>query len=69
MRSKPDEYKRNWDDFLLQTPKHLLETNKLLESSRSFDSEHLPEFNLPKAGDSERCPSVVPESYIVRHRY
>ena len=68
MRSTPDEYTRNWDDFLLQTPKHLLETNKLLESSRTTDSECLPEFNLPKTGDSNRCPSVIPESYIVRHR-
>lgn len=68
MRSTPDEYKRNWDDFLLQTPKHLLETNKLLESSRTAESSYLPEFNLPKIGVSERCPSVMPESYIVRHR-
>lgn len=68
MRSTPDEYKRNWDDFLLQTPKHLLETNKLLKSSRTSDSECLPEFNLPKMGDSNRCPSVFPEAYIVRHR-
>ncbi len=68
MRATPDEYKRNWDDFLLQTPKHLLETNKLLESSRSPESTFLPEFDLPETGDSDRCPSVVPESYIVRHR-
>lgn len=68
MRATPDEYKRNWDDFLLQTPKHLLETNKLLVSSRSPDSQFLPEFDLPETGDSNRCPSVVPESYIVRHR-
>ena len=68
MRSTPDEYKRNWDDFLLQTPKHLLETNKLLESSRSPNSEFLPEFDLPETGDSNRCPSVIPEAYIVRHR-
>lgn len=68
MRPTPDEYTRNWDDFLLQTPKHLLENNKLLESSRASDSTNLPEFNLPPAGDNKRCPSVVPESYIVRHR-
>ncbi len=68
MRATPDEYTRNWDDFLLQTPKYLLETNKMLESSRTLDSKYLPEFNLPKTGDSNRCPSVVPESYIVRHR-
>lgn len=68
MRSTPDEYKRNWDDFLLQTPKHLLEINKLLESSRADDSKSLPEFDLPKVGDSNRCPSVIPETYIVRHR-
>jgi hypothetical protein len=67
MRPEPDEYTRNWDDFLLQAPKHLLETNQLLESSRTSDSPDLPEFNLPKDGDSNRCPSVIPESYIVRH--
>ena len=68
MRSTPDEYKRNWDDFLLQTPKHLVETNKLLVSSKTVSDNGLPEFNLPDTGDSNRCPSVVPESYIVRHR-
>ncbi len=69
MRSEPDEYKRNWDDFLLQTPKHLLEINKLLESSKPNDCPDLPEFNLPKNSNTDdRCPPVVPESYIVRHR-
>lgn len=68
MRSKPDEYTRDWDDFLLQTPKHLLETNKLLESSREPNSRELTEFNLPITGNNVRCPSVIPESYIVRHR-
>jgi len=68
MRATPDEYKRNWDDFLLQTPKHFLEINKLLDSNRPSNSHDLPEFNLPKNGDANRCPPVVPESYIVRHR-
>lgn len=67
MRQTPDEYKRNWDDFLLQTPRQLLEMNRLLESARPFDSQSLPEFNLSDAGNSARCPSVIPESYIVRH--
>lgn len=67
MRSTPDEYKRNWDDFLLQTPKYLLETNKLLESSRLSPSTQLPEFNLPNLGSNERCPSIIPELYVVRH--
>lgn len=68
MQATPDEYKRNWDDFLLQTPKHLLETKKLLASSRTTESNDLPEFNLPKDWNSDRCPAVVPESYIVRHK-
>jgi len=68
MRSTPDEYKRNWDDFLLQTPKHLLETKKILSSSRPDKDQDLPEFNLPKSGDHDRCPPVIPESYIVRHK-
>ncbi len=67
MRSTPDEYKRNWDDFLLQAPQHLLETHKLLESSRAHAANDLPEFNLTDTGNSTRCPSVVPESYTARH--
>lgn len=67
MRNIPDEYKRNWDDFLLQTPKHLLETNKLLVSSRPANCDSLPEFSLPTNGSNNRCPSVVPENYTVRH--
>ena len=69
MRSTPDEYIRNWDDFLLQTPRHLLETKKLLESSREADSSELPEFTLP-SDDSKtsRCPAIKPEQYIVRHQ-
>ena len=68
MRSTPDEYKRNWDDFLLQTPKHLLEIKKLLISSKPENSDDYAEFSLPKKGDNNRCPSVIPESYIVRHQ-
>lgn len=67
MRKTPDEYKRNWDDFLLQTPKHLLETNKLLESPELPNCSSLPEFSLPTNGSSNRCPSVIPENYTVRH--
>lgn len=68
MQSLPDEYIRNWDDFLLQTPRHLLETRSLLESSRDVDSEELPEFMLPHNNANNRCPSVKPEPYIVRHQ-
>ncbi len=69
MRSVPDEFIRNWDDFLLQAPKHLLETKKLLESSRIPTSQELPEFTLPQdESNSERCPPVKPEPYIVRHQ-
>ena len=67
MRDRPDEYKRNWDEFLLQTPKHLLETNKLLESLETPMNGYLREFSLPETGNSTRCPPVVPETYIVRH--
>lgn len=67
MRATPDVYKRNWDEFLLQTPKHLLEINNFLESNSLFSDNSLPEFSLPKDGDSERCPAVIPEAYIVRH--
>ena len=66
-RQTPDEYKRNWDDFLLQTPKHLLETNQLFQSSRTNDDKRLPEFSLPEDGDTDRCPSVKPEPYLVQH--
>ena len=37
-------------------------------SSKSIDIQTLPEFNLPKSGDNDRCPPVIPESYIVRHK-
>ena len=68
MRSTPDIYKRNWDEFLLQTPKHLMETNFLLDSSRSEDSDILPEFCLPQDGEEHnRCPSVIPEPYFAQH--
>lgn len=69
MRSIPDEYKRNWDDFLLQTPRHLLETKKLLKTFRAVDSHIVPEFILPQDNNNnDRCPPVVPEPYIVRHQ-
>lgn len=69
MRATPDEYIRNWDDFLLQAPRHLLETKKLLESSREANSQELSEFTLPQDNSkSDRCPAVKPEKYIVRHQ-
>jgi hypothetical protein len=69
MRTSTDDYLRNWDDFLLQSPRHLLETKKLLKSSRPEDSKELPEFMLPEDDSkSNRCPPVKPEQYIVRHQ-
>lgn len=69
MRSTPDKYVRNWDDFLLQTPRHLLETKKLLKSNKPLHSTELSEFLLPSDNaDNERCPPVKPEHYIVRHQ-
>lgn len=68
MQETPEEYKRNWDDFLLQTPRHLLESKNLLKSSIT-NNLTLPEFILPqRPRDDTRCPSVVPEPYIVRHQ-
>lgn len=69
MRPTPDVYKRTWDDFLLQTPKHLLETTKFLTSSRPDDSDELPEFRLSQNPDeNNRCPAVEPEPYLARHQ-
>jgi hypothetical protein len=68
MRTTSDEYIRSWDDFLLQAPRHLLETKKLLESSQQPDSLEPSEFNLPNNDKSHRCPAVTPEQYIVRHQ-
>jgi len=69
MRSVPDKYIRNWDDFLLQTPRHLLETKKLLKSHKPKDDVELPEFLLPiDNSNTNRCPPVRPEHYIVRHQ-
>lgn len=69
MRPTPDEYIRTWDNFLLQTPRYLLETKKLLKSSHDENGEDLPEFHLP-AGDNKkmRYLTVKPEPYIVRHQ-
>lgn len=68
MQAEPDIYKRNWDDFLLQTPRHLLETKKLLRSARPNNSDQLPEFLLSeKNHKNDRCPSIIPEPYVVRH--
>jgi Histidine-specific methyltransferase, SAM-dependent len=69
MRGIPDKYIRNWDDFLLQSPRHLLETKKLLKSSQLSDNSELPEFILPQDNSkTTRCPEVIPEKYIVRHQ-
>lgn len=66
MRSTNDEYIRNWDDFLLQTPRHLMHMRGLLESSRNECSIETPEFML-STEQNTRCPPVKPETYIVRH--
>ncbi len=66
MRAIHDEYIRNWDDFLLQTPRHLMHTRGLLESSRNENSTEPSEFMLP-ADQNNRCPPIKPETYIVRH--
>lgn len=66
MRSTHDKYIRNWNDFLLQTPRHLMHTRGLLESSRNPNSQEIPEFMLP-ADHNTRCPPIKPETYIVRH--
>jgi|GEM_PF-1839306 len=68
MRSIPDEYKRNPNNFLLQTPKYLLEIKKVLTSSRSSESQDLVEFSLPKSGNSNRCPPVIADHYHARHQ-
>lgn len=69
MRSYPDHYQRNWDDLLLQIPRHLLHTSKLFESSKEENKNHLPEFELNKKKDnSGRCPAVIPEQYLSRHQ-
>lgn len=69
MRDTSDKYIRNWDDFLLQAPKHLLETKKLLKSHRKESSQEIPEFTLNQnANKNNRCPVVKPEPYFVRHQ-
>lgn len=69
MRSQPDEYQRNWGNFLLLAPKYLLTTAYLFESTRKDGSNELPEFMLPeKDHDDIRCPTIIPEPYFVRHQ-
>lgn len=67
-RNEPDLYDRSWDEFLLQTPKHLLEITKLLVSLQPENSQKLPEFVLPLNDvKQERCPTVKPDYYMARH--
>lgn len=69
MRPTSDEYIRDWDDFLLQTPRHLLETKKLLNSLQPEGTTEISEFRLSKDDtQNSRCPPVIPEKYIVRHK-
>ena len=69
MHGEKESYKRIWDDFLLQTPRHLLDAN-LLISHQTPESKALREFELaeegmPRFGDinNRRCPEVVPRDY------
>ncbi len=64
MRSEPDEYKRNWDDFLLQTPKYFLKYMNLFESTKEKNCLELDEFEI----SNSRCLPVIPEKYVGRHK-
>jgi hypothetical protein len=61
-----ERYERNWDDFLVQTPHHLMADLKLIEST-NCDADELPEFVLPdergSPGYAARFPTVVPKPY------
>lgn len=64
----PDHYERTWNHLLLQAPKHLLVTKKVLESLRPTDSQKTPEFQIPlKMEESDRFPEVKPELYAAKH--
>ena len=68
-RNVPEEYKRTWDEFLLQTPKHLLQTKKLLHSEWTSDNTEPAEFEVPNEFYlKSRCPQVTPEPYLARHK-
>ena len=68
MRTIQDEYTRDWDDFLMQTPKHLLETKKLLTSLQPKDNKDLPEFVFSEdPGDKRSYLSVSSEPYVAKH--
>lgn len=63
----PEQYKRNWDDFLIQMPKYLMETRGLLVSSSNCNSTDR-EFLLTKNGKKkERFPDVILDPYIAQH--
>src|SRR5262252_3780583 len=47
MQDKPDEYSRNWDDFLLQTPHHLLQNLGILRSRRPAEDDQDGVFVAP----------------------
>ncbi len=57
-----DEYKRDWDEFLVSTPRHLLQGH-LMFSDRPPDCKTPPEFVLNESIKRERCPDVSPEFY------
>lgn len=48
MQDEPDEYSRNWDNFLLQTPHHLLQNLGVLRSRRPPVSEDETGFVPPE---------------------
>lgn len=74
----PDKYKRDVDEFLLQTPHHLLSTIGIFTSNgqeeSSSDQPYVPEFVLPHTRVEEvehiikrRSPEVEPTPYYASH--
>jgi hypothetical protein len=60
-------YKRDFDDFLLATPKYLTHEMGILTSHRSEEDEEVPEFFIPEEEEDDekkRCPKVEAASYI-----
>jgi hypothetical protein len=48
MQAEPDEYSRTWDEFLLQTPHHLLQNLGILRSRRPSGDQSENGFQAPR---------------------
>lgn len=64
----PEQYKRNWNDFLVRMPRYLMETKGFIESfggSNSFKREF--ESGLSDSENKKRFPELRVDPYAAQH--